>query len=214
MSQLFELPSRWYVKPMVDLNATHIGTESFTEHGADGANLAVQGDGYWVLAASPAIEIGTEITAMGITYRPYVRAGGTFLDDATFDVTASFVAAPGQFLPPRQRVRRQVCRHRCRRRHPHGRWRRPQAHLRRPLFERVERAVPRRQGRGSVLMLRPGPELGSTGEVFATRPNAIAMAMAGNGWAGVLVDQALSDLDVRLTESYAEQYRKWLLHEA
>ena len=40
------------------------------------------------------------------------------------------------------------------------------------------------------------------------------MAMSGNGWAGVLVDQALSDLDVRLAESYAEQYRKWLLHEA
>jgi uncharacterized membrane protein YidH (DUF202 family) len=98
VSQLFELPGRWYVKPMVDLNATHITTEDFTEHGADGANLAVQGEGYWVLAASPAIEIGTEITSKGITYRPYVRAGGTFLDDATFDVTASFVAVPGQFF--------------------------------------------------------------------------------------------------------------------
>ena len=102
VSQLFEFGSRWYVKPMVDLNATHIGTESFTEHGADGANLAVQGDGYWVLAASPAIEIGTEITAMGITYRPYVRAGGTFLDDATFDVTASFAELPGQFFTASQ----------------------------------------------------------------------------------------------------------------
>jgi autotransporter-like protein len=98
LSYLFELPSRWYVKPLVDLNATHIGIEGFTEHGAGGANLAVQGSSAWVLAASPAIEIGTEITAKGITYRPYVRAGGTFLDDATFDVTASFVAAPGQFL--------------------------------------------------------------------------------------------------------------------
>lgn len=98
LSYLFELPSRWYVKPMLDLNATHIGIDSFTENGAGGANLAVQGTSAWVLAASPAIEIGTEITAKGITYRPYVRAGGTFLDDATFDVTASFVAAPGEFL--------------------------------------------------------------------------------------------------------------------
>lgn len=52
------------------------------------------------------------------------------------------------------------------------------------------------------------------GEVLVSRPNTIAMAMSGNGWAGVLVDQALSDLDVRLAESYAEQYRKWLPHEA
>jgi hypothetical protein len=54
----------------------------------------------------------------------------------------------------------------------------------------------------------------TTGEVLVSRPNTMAMAMSGNGWAGVLVDQALSDLDVRLAESYAEQYRKWLLHEA
>lgn len=95
LSQLFDLPSRWYVKPLVDLNATHIGTKDFTEKGAGGANLSVEGDGTWVLSASPAIEIGTEIRAGGILYRPYVRAGGTFLDDATFDVTASFAAAPG-----------------------------------------------------------------------------------------------------------------------
>jgi hypothetical protein len=31
-----------------------------------------------------------------------VRAGGTFFDDATFDVTASFVAAPGQFFTATQ----------------------------------------------------------------------------------------------------------------
>jgi hypothetical protein len=98
LSYLFELPGRWYVRPLLDLNATHIGMESFTENGAAGANLAVQGTSAWVLAASPAVEIGTEIVSKGITYRPYVRAGGTFLDDATFDVTASFVAAPGQFL--------------------------------------------------------------------------------------------------------------------
>ncbi len=54
----------------------------------------------------------------------------------------------------------------------------------------------------------------TTGEVLVSRPNSVAVAMSGNGWAGVLVDQALSDLDVRLAESYAEQYRRWLLHEA
>jgi hypothetical protein len=102
LSQLFDLPNRWYVKPMVDFNATHIATKDFSESGAIGANLAVEGDGTWALAASPAIEIGTEIRHDGIVYRPYVRAGGTFFDDATFDVTASFVAAPGQFFTATQ----------------------------------------------------------------------------------------------------------------
>jgi hypothetical protein len=72
--------------------------EDFQERGAAGANLAVQGDETWILTASPAIEIGTEIQSGGILYRPFFRAGGTFFDDATYDVTASFVAAPGQFF--------------------------------------------------------------------------------------------------------------------
>jgi outer membrane autotransporter protein len=95
VSQLFEQAGGWYLKPMVDLNAMRIGTESFREHGAGGANLAVEGNETWVLTASPAIEIGAEITVEGIVYRPYFRAGGTFFSDATFDMTASFIAAPG-----------------------------------------------------------------------------------------------------------------------
>ncbi|WP_439542731.1 autotransporter outer membrane beta-barrel domain-containing protein [Hyphomicrobium sp.] len=102
LSHLFDLPHRWYVKPMVDLNATHIATKDFSERGGGGANLAVEGDGTWVLSASPALEVGTEIRSGGILYRPFVRVGGTFLDDATFDVTASFLAAPGQLFTTSQ----------------------------------------------------------------------------------------------------------------
>lgn len=102
LSHLFALSRHWYAKPLVDLNATHIATKDFTERGGGGANLAVEGDGTWVLSASPAIEIGTEIQSGGILYRPFVSVGGTFLDDATFDVTASFLAAPGQFFTTTQ----------------------------------------------------------------------------------------------------------------
>ena len=102
LSYLFGLSQGWYAKPLVDFNATYVATKDFTEQGGGGANLAVEGDGTWVLSASPAIEIGTEIRSGGILYRPFVRVGGTFLDDATFDVTASFVAAPGQFFTTSQ----------------------------------------------------------------------------------------------------------------
>jgi len=53
----------------------------------------------------------------------------------------------------------------------------------------------------------------ATREVIASQPGKLSAAMAGNGWAGVLVDQAFSDLDVRVADSYAEQYRAWLLNE-
>ena len=50
-----------------------------------------------------------------------------------------------------------------------------------------------------------------TGEVLAQRPNMLAAAFAGNGWGGVLVDQVMDDLDVRVVDNYAEQYRQWLI---
>jgi hypothetical protein len=52
----------------------------------------------------------------------------------------------------------------------------------------------------------------TTGTVLATRPNFAAMAYAGNGWLGVAIDQAMDDLDVRLTNQYAATYRDWLLN--
>lgn len=53
----------------------------------------------------------------------------------------------------------------------------------------------------------------ATGEVIVSQAKKNAFAMAGNGWGGVLLDQAFSDLDVRLAEAYADEYRRWLLHE-
>ncbi len=97
VSQLFEQAGGWYVKPMIDLNATRIETEGFREHGAGVANLAVEGNGVWMLSASPAFEIGGQIQSGTLVLRPFARIGATFFNDTTYETTASFIAAPGQF---------------------------------------------------------------------------------------------------------------------
>lgn len=51
-----------------------------------------------------------------------------------------------------------------------------------------------------------------TGEKLVQKELA-TFAPAGNGLLGVLVDQAFSDLDVRVANSYADTYRNWLLNE-
>ena len=51
----------------------------------------------------------------------------------------------------------------------------------------------------------------ATGADLASRPDLFSTAYAGNGWGGVLVDQSMEDLDVRVTQSYAETYREWLI---
>lgn len=54
----------------------------------------------------------------------------------------------------------------------------------------------------------------STGAVLAERKEMIAAAYAGSGWGGVLADQMMEDLDVRLVNSFAAQYGDWLLPKA
>ncbi|WP_439541830.1 autotransporter outer membrane beta-barrel domain-containing protein [Hyphomicrobium sp.] len=95
LSQLFEQAGGWYLKPMIDFNAARIETDGFSEHGAGAANLAVSGDATWILTASPALEIGGEMRSGTLVLRPYARIGATFFQDAVFETTASFLAAPG-----------------------------------------------------------------------------------------------------------------------
>lgn len=51
----------------------------------------------------------------------------------------------------------------------------------------------------------------ATGGVIIPRQEFAAFAISGNGWGGVLVEQALEDLDIRVTRNFAENYRDWLL---
>lgn len=54
----------------------------------------------------------------------------------------------------------------------------------------------------------------STGAVLADRKEMIAAAYAGSGWGGVLADQMMEDLDVRLVNSFVAQHGDWLLPKA
>lgn len=49
-----------------------------------------------------------------------------------------------------------------------------------------------------------------SGAIIAERQNLGSAAFAGNGVAGVLADQFFSDLDVRVVNAYASQYKEWL----
>ncbi len=66
---------------------------------------------------------------------------------------------------------------------------------------------------GGVPMIKATAVLrdASTGAVLAERKEMIAAAYAGNGWGGVLADQMMEDLDVRLVNSFAAEYGDWLL---
>lgn len=86
----------WYVKPLVDIAATHIRLGGYTETGAGVANLAVAGTRDWIFSVTPAIEAGFQIgSADGTIFRPYARAGVTLLDTDEVAVSTSFAAAPG-----------------------------------------------------------------------------------------------------------------------
>ncbi len=90
----------WYVRPMVDLNATYLDYGGFRERGAGVVSLAVQGEEEWVLSVSPALELGGDYSvANGTIFRPYVRIGGTFYNDTNFSLTSSFLSAPSGVTP-------------------------------------------------------------------------------------------------------------------
>lgn len=85
----------WYLKPLVDLNATHIDFGGLTEQGGGGAALIVDSADETVLSVSPALEIGAEWRLEGGTIvRPFLRAGATFYGDTGFTVTSRFRDVP------------------------------------------------------------------------------------------------------------------------
>jgi hypothetical protein len=66
--------------------------------------------------------------------------------------------------------------------------------------------VPMISGYASVVDVATGAVLGKTPE----NSPLLAAAPAGNGWLGVLVDQAFADLEDRLMDSFADRVVKWL----
>ncbi|WP_373507464.1 autotransporter domain-containing protein [Thiocapsa sp.] len=73
----YQLPYRsFYLRPSIDLDASYVELDGYTETGAGEFNLAVGGTDGWVTAATPMVEIGTRIDAgNGTVLRPYLGLG-------------------------------------------------------------------------------------------------------------------------------------------
>lgn len=100
LSHLLAQSGGWYVKPLVDLNATYIDYGGLSETGGGAAALFIQGNDDWVLSASPALEVGGDFKMSdGMTVRPFVRTGVTLFNDAEFTLTSSFLSAPAGVAP-------------------------------------------------------------------------------------------------------------------
>jgi uncharacterized protein with beta-barrel porin domain len=95
----------WYLKPLVDLDATRLDLDGTKERGAGGASLVVKGNDQTYLSASPALELGTQFAmANGTLIRPYVRGGATIFDETDFTLKASFAGTPKGIAPFRIRT--------------------------------------------------------------------------------------------------------------
>ena len=90
----------WYYKPMIDLSATYLKAEGYTETGAGAANLSLRDASTWMLSMMPGLEVGSEVkTANGTLYRPYVRGGIIMFADDEMSVTTTFASAPAGVAP-------------------------------------------------------------------------------------------------------------------
>lgn len=84
----------FYVTPMIDAGVNYLRFDGFKEHGAGALDLDVQSTDAWVLAATPAVEIGATIVSGNQTFRPYVRAGVMFLSEDSISARATLAGAP------------------------------------------------------------------------------------------------------------------------
>jgi uncharacterized protein with beta-barrel porin domain len=84
-----------YFKPVLDMSATWLDLEGFTETGGGAANLSISGNDKTIYTVLPSIEIGTEWwLANGTLVRPFLRGGLAWYSGGDFALDASFVAAP------------------------------------------------------------------------------------------------------------------------
>lgn len=92
----YEFPfERFYLRPSLDLNASYISMDGYTETGAGDFNLNVAGVDGWSYAATPMMEVGTRIDfANGATLRPFLGVGATFASGNDWVETSRFSSAP------------------------------------------------------------------------------------------------------------------------
>jgi len=87
----------WYLRPYVDLHATHIHADGYTEQGAGPLDLTVKQSTTNVFGASPMLEAGSNfVFGNGASLQVYGAVGGTFYNQGTLGADMRFAdAAPG-----------------------------------------------------------------------------------------------------------------------
>ncbi|PTR34481.1 uncharacterized protein with beta-barrel porin domain [Luteibacter sp. OK325] len=86
----------WYLKPYMDLHATRIDSDGYTEKGAGPLDLHVAASHSHVLGASPMIEAGSRFAFTGgMALQVYAGLGGSFYSQNKLGTDMQFADAPG-----------------------------------------------------------------------------------------------------------------------
>ena len=89
-----------YIKPQINVAATYLKRDGYTEAAGGGIALNVRESDDTVFSVTPALEFGAEYSVAGSGIaRPFLRAGVKWLDTDSFSTTASFAGAPAGILP-------------------------------------------------------------------------------------------------------------------
>lgn len=84
----------FYLRPSLDLDASYVSLDGYTESGAGEYNLTVSQTNEWVFAATPAVEIGTRVdVGKGTSLSPYLGLGVSLTSGNDWDVESRFTGA-------------------------------------------------------------------------------------------------------------------------
>ena len=84
----------FYLRPSLDLDASYVSLDGYTEGGAGEYNLTVSETDGWVFAATPAVEIGTRVdVGKGTSLRPYLGLGVSLTSGNDWEVESRFAGA-------------------------------------------------------------------------------------------------------------------------
>ena len=83
--------TRFYMRPMVDLDVITVHQEGYRESGAGGLNLIVDDATKTVFGVTPGVEFGARLDmGYGLPARLFAGLGVSFLSDDTWESTARF----------------------------------------------------------------------------------------------------------------------------
>jgi hypothetical protein len=86
---------QWYLKPLVDLDASRLWYGGGTESISNGMTLSIGSKTENLFSVTPRIEMGGQWeTENGLIFRPLLQLGATFYGDSQFSLSSQFVDTP------------------------------------------------------------------------------------------------------------------------